>query len=105
MAECDCFLNTSLYEGLPITVLEAFFIGIPCVLSPILSHEEIGQAMPYCYLAKSFAKESFKESLDGVFNLALDKDMVKTERQSKLQKFNISSTAKSYLNFYKQVMV
>lgn len=35
----DCFLFPSLWEGLPVSVIEAQATGIPCVISDAISHE------------------------------------------------------------------
>ncbi|WP_348827978.1 glycosyltransferase [Halomonas sp. RT37] len=41
LAGADCFLSSSLSEGLPNTVLEALAVGLPVILSDIDSHLEI----------------------------------------------------------------
>ncbi len=37
----DCYFSTSRGEGLPISVLEAFALGLPCVLSNVIGHKSI----------------------------------------------------------------
>jgi glycosyltransferase involved in cell wall biosynthesis len=100
MDRCDCFLNTSHFEGLPITVLEAFFIGTPCVLSPILPHREIGAEMPDCYIPSSFEKEAFVEKIDLAIARGTDKAEIKTLRNTHLEKYRIDRAALNYLKFY-----
>jgi glycosyltransferase involved in cell wall biosynthesis len=100
MDRCDCFLNTSHYEGLPITVLEAFFIGTPCVLSPILPHREIGAEMPDCYIPSSFEKQAFIDKIDVAITLGSDKAEIKTLRNPQLEKYRIDKAASNYLKFY-----
>ncbi len=39
--ESDIFISASTFEGLPMAVLEALSIGIPCILSDIPPHNEI----------------------------------------------------------------
>ncbi len=105
MGHCDCFLNASLFEGLPITVLEAFFSGIPCVLSEIPPHIEIGTDMPYCYIANLDSKESFIEKIDIALNHSLSKEDILNLRQPFLKKYSIITTANNYDEFYKKVLV
>ena len=105
MDRCDCFLNTSHYEGLPITVLEAFFIGTPCVLSPILPHNEIGLEMPDCYIPDSFLKNDFIEKIDEALNLDKAKKDIRSLREPVLKKYSISQTAASYVEFYKSILI
>jgi glycosyltransferase involved in cell wall biosynthesis len=101
MDRCDCFLNTSHYEGLPITVLEAFFIGTPTVLSPILPHNEIGLNMANCYIPESFAMDAFVEKIGEALGTQLSKDEIKAARKQELEKYTINVAAKKYIDFYK----
>ena len=41
LASADCYISSALWEGLPLSVLEALFMGIPCVLSPIPVHKRL----------------------------------------------------------------
>ncbi len=105
MDKCDCFLNTSHYEGLPITVLEAFFIGTPCVLSPILPHHEIGDFMPECYIPGSFDKTSFIEKIDEALGNNLTKNEIKELRKKALEKYRIDEAAIKYIKFYDSLSI
>lgn len=101
MDKCDCFLNTSHYEGLPITVLEAFFIGTPAVLSPILPHHEIGDNMANCYIPQSFAVDAFVAEIDEALSTQLSKEEIKAAREPEMAKYKISIAAAKYIDFYK----
>lgn len=105
MDRCDCFLNTSHYEGLPITVLEAFFIGTPCVLSPILPHREIGTDMPGCYIPDSFSKEAFIEKINEALSNEMNKDGIKAARKSELERYRIDEVATKYIEFYNAILI
>jgi glycosyltransferase involved in cell wall biosynthesis len=104
MGNCDCFFNASLYEGLPITVLEAFFSGIPCVLSDIPPHIEIGLDMPYCYIATLDSKESFIDKIEIVLSHVESKRDIINLRKPFLEKYSIITTANNYVDFYKKVL-
>lgn len=104
MKNCDCFFNASLWEGLPITVLEAFFSGIPCVLSDIPPHIEIGTDMPYCYISSLDSKDSFIHNIEKALTIAEDKRSILEVRQSFLRKYSIATTANNYVEFYNKVL-
>jgi glycosyltransferase involved in cell wall biosynthesis len=104
MDNCDCFFNASLWEGLPITVLEAFFSGIPCVLSDIPPHIEIGTDMPYCYISSLDSKESFIHNIDKALTHTESKREMLAARQPFLRKYSIATTANNYVDFYHKVL-
>lgn len=37
----DCYISSSTLEGLPVSVLEAMYCGLPCILSDIPQHREV----------------------------------------------------------------
>ncbi|HTN20973.1 MAG TPA: glycosyltransferase family 4 protein [Pelobium sp.] len=104
MQACHCFLNTSHYEGLPITLLEAFFVGTPCVLSDILPHHEIGDNMPACYIAEGFSSASFITKINECLAQNYSKEEVLQLREPALQPYKIEETAKNYVQFYQEVL-
>lgn len=104
MDRCDVFLNTSLYEGLPITVLEAFFVGTCCVLSDILPHHEIGDGVEGVYIPSSFEANDFVHKIDEALSNRLTKQQIKSLRQDELSKYSIEETAVKYLDFYKELL-
>ena len=104
MSNCDCFFNASLFEGLPITVLEAFFSGIPCVLSDIPPHIEIGTGMPYCYIASLDSKEAFINKIEIALTHTETKEEILRVRQPFLNKYSIITTANNYVDFYNRVL-
>ena len=104
MGHCDCFLNASLFEGLPITVLEAFFTGVPCVLSNIPPHNEIGTDMPSCYIADLESEVSFADKIEIALNGHETKKDILTLRGPHLEKYTIATTAKNYDKFYHELI-
>ncbi len=104
MGNCDCFLNASIFEGLPITVLEAFFAGIPCVLSEIPPHNEIGTNMPQCYISDLASKEAFINNVEQALSCTDSKQDILNDRQPHLEKYSIKTTANNYIDFYTKVL-
>jgi glycosyltransferase involved in cell wall biosynthesis len=104
MGNCDCFLNSSLFEGLPLTVLEAFFTGIPCVLSEIPPHIEIGTNIPHCYMASLESEKPFIKGIETALGQFESKEDILNLRMPFLEKYAISNTAKDYDKFYTQIL-
>lgn len=95
----DLFLSSSTFEGLPIAVLEAYFNGIPCVLSPITQHEEISN-VDYVWIPKSFEINDFVETVDVALCCAKSHEEIFNSRKEQIKKYSIQRTAKEYIEFY-----
>ncbi len=104
MGNCDCFLNSSLFEGLPLTVLEAFFTGIPCVLSDIPPHVEIGTNMPHCYISDLAFENEFIKNIETALSHAENKEDILNLRKPFLEPYTIHSAAKRYGEFYTKIL-
>lgn len=96
----DVFLSTSLFEGMPLAVLEALIVGIPCVLSDIDEHYEIAGNMPGCLFVHAHDCESVATALQVLLERRISPAALRRERTSLLEKFSIDSCARSYLAFY-----
>ena len=101
----DLYMSCSLREGLPISALEAFFNGIPCVLSPIIQHKAISKGIAECYIPEEFSQESFINSIKTALanNVEHKKEAIWKERESVLQGFTIERCASEYINFYEKI--
>ncbi len=100
----DVYMSCSIREGLPISALEAFSSGIPCVLSPIMQHTTIAEGIAECYIPKAFTEESFIDSIYQALNCTLDHNTIYEQRKLALQKFSIERCAKEYNDFYYQLL-
>lgn len=100
--EADCFLSCSTFEGLPIAVLEAFFAGISCVLSPIPQHLDIARNISECYIPDKFDVPEFKEKIIKACASGKSHKSIQKEREPFLEGFSIEKTAKEYIDFYKK---
>lgn len=98
----DLFLSCAKFEGLPIAVLEAFFNGIPCVLSPIEQHRRIIKGVDACIIPRDFSAEAFAKSI--LEGLAIKETHlhIAENRASAIDKFSISYAAKKYIDFYQK---
>lgn len=100
----DCFISMSLYEGLPLSVLEALFSGIKCVLSPIREHRDISGSMAGCVLASDKTVQSMAEAvLDIMMQKQSREELVKL-RKPGLEQFSLETCVKSYEYLYRSLI-
>lgn len=98
----DLFLSCASFEGLPIAVLEAFFNGIPCILSPIPQHQKIAAGVKQVYIPTSFNADDFVKTIkEAVKNIPTHEEIYDS-RQNALSPYSISETAKKYISFYEK---
>ncbi|MFV0341447.1 MAG: glycosyltransferase family 1 protein [Anaerocolumna sp.] len=97
----DVFLMPSLYEGFPVTGIEAQACGLPCVFSDTITREaHILEQVKYISLSSSpdtWARETL--SLVSNFNRALCKDQLKEKG------FDIEDYVDSLKDFYKAALL
>lgn len=57
LGEADVFVSPSLWEGLPVALMEAMCVALPCIVSNIPSHREVGEATEGVILTNLDAQE------------------------------------------------
>lgn len=98
LANADIYLSTSLWEGLPLSVLEAMSIGLPVVLSDCVGNRDLVEDNGVLYIDKIEAVKNINELL---------KNKIWTNKKGHNSKiivennFNMRNMAISYLNIYK----
>lgn len=100
----DAYLSCSIREGLPISALEGFFSGIPCVLSPIMQHKMIAEGIDGCFIPNEFKTKDFIESIMQALNCRDSHAAIYESRKDKLKKFGIDRCAKEYIDFYEKIL-
>lgn len=97
LANADIYLSTSLWEGLPLSVLEAMSIGLPVVLSDCVGNRDLVENNGFLYNNKM-------EAIKNINELLKDKMLInKKGHNSKIivkNKFNIRNMAIAYLKIY-----
>ncbi len=71
LIKSDCYVSSSSYEGLPISVLEAMYCGKPCVVSKIEQHCEVAEECPSMITVNDNI-ESWVLELSKIKSLSLD---------------------------------
>jgi glycosyltransferase involved in cell wall biosynthesis len=104
MYSSDLYISSSIYEGLPITVLEAMNTGIPIVLSPINEHLNIFSDLEACYFPETNTVDSYVALFknNSKFFIA-DKEEVIMKRNKMIKKYSISTTTSNYLTFFESL--
>lgn len=98
LVNADIYLSTSLWEGLPLSVLEAMSIGLPVVLSDCVGNRDLVEDNGVLYIDKIEAVKNINELL---------KNKIWTNKKGHNSKiivennFNMRNMAISYLNIYK----
>lgn len=96
LANADIYLSTSLWEGLPLSVLEAMSIGLPVVLSNCVGNKDLVENNGFLYNNKIEAIKYINKLLkENIFKLGI------ISRRFVNEKFNIENMGKYYLNFYR----
>lgn len=100
LANADIYLSTSLWEGLPLSVLEAMSIGLPVVLSDCVGNRDLVKNNGFLYKNKN-------EAINIIKKLIENKNLInKKGYNSKIlidNSFNIRNMAICYLNIYKEI--
>ncbi len=97
----DVFTLSSIYEGMPISILEAMSAGKATISTPVGGVVDIIQEGVNGYLSDDISKESYKEAVKKFLNHP-SCDAEKT-RAIFDESYSIEKTAKEYTGLYKKV--
>ena len=100
LSSADIYLSTSLWEGLPLSVLEAMSVGVPLVLSNCVGNKDLIKDNGYLY-------KDINEAIKSINYLKDNKDiLVSMQEISKkffYRNFTINKMGNDYLNLYRSV--
>ncbi len=101
MAEMDVFVLPSLYEGMPITLIEAMAVGIPIIASDVGGIPDIIKNMETGLLIKP-EKGDFVNALKKIYNNeSLRKELGETARKES-ERYNLDNMVDNYIKLYKE---
>lgn len=99
MASIDIYVSTSAHEGLPMSVIQAQALGIPCVLSAVDGHTDIIQDGVTGYLCQT--DEEFIERINSLSqNRTLRLAMGKRAREAARARFSDDRLGKESISVY-----
>ena len=99
--KADLFLSTSLYEGLPLSLLEAMSIGLPIVASDVVGNRDavINNKTGFLYqLGKYSSAADYIQTL--INSDKLMKEFSENSFQRQREYFSIKTMKKKYLSLY-----
>ncbi len=100
----DCFLFSSLQEGLPRSTMEAMAAGLPCIVSDIRGNRDLIDPNKGGFLISPKDADGFAQSLNKIIkNPNLGKEMGKYN-QCKITKFGIIEVEKSLYEIYNSLI-
>jgi glycosyltransferase involved in cell wall biosynthesis len=100
LINCDAFCLSSIYEGMPISILEAMSVGKPTISTPVGGVVDIINEGISGYLSEDVSVKSYKEAIKRFLENPTH-DSEKTIQQYK-NNYSIEKTADEYLKLYKK---
>jgi glycosyltransferase involved in cell wall biosynthesis len=103
MAKADAFCLSSVYEGMPVTLLEAFSVGCIPICTPVGGIVNVVKSGENGILSESCEEESYYKAIKDFLQMGHD-DLMNMKKRcvESFAPYDISNTAKSYLDFYKK---
>lgn len=97
----DVFLLTSLWEGLPISLLEAMYMRKPCVVNDVIGNHDVIHNGANGYVCQNVS--DFVESIENVQD-GKSAGMVETAYEDILNKYNTVVMAEKYSAIYDEAL-
>ena len=99
LAQNDIFILPSLWEGLPIALLEAMYLGKVCIVSNVIGNRDVivnGENGFICDGLDDY-KKIIEEIQQGKYNLI---QLEKNAKENVLQDYNVDVMSKKYIELY-----
>ena len=102
MAIADLFIFPSKQEGLPVALMEAMAVGLPCLVSDIRGNCELIKRELSCSMLFSLGRQ--EEIINGIQKLrTVNKDRASAENLKILQEYSSQRVIEKMTNLYLQV--
>ena len=102
LANADIYLSTSLWEGLPLSVLEAMSIGLPIVLSNCIGNRDLVEKNGFLYKNKEVCINNIKFLIN---DKALLLEQGKYSRKLFREHFNLKNMTINYFRLYNNLIL
>ena len=102
MSQCLGMCLPSIWEGLPVTLLEALSVGCIPICSPVGGIPDVVKDGENGYLSVSCGEEDYYSTMKRFLSLSEDELSLLQQRCKKsFETFDIEKTSKSYLELYR----
>ena len=100
LVDADCYISSSTLEGLPVSVLESMYCGLPCILSNIPQHSEVAGTMA-CLLP--FDTDLWAEKINHIASLTAEERLKDSSSIHKYieENFTLNRMHEKYDRIYK----
>lgn len=105
LSRADGFCLPSIWEGLPVTLLEALSVGCIPICSPVGGIVGVINTSVNGMLSKSSSEEDYYDCMKTF--LLYNNDKIQSMKQEAIKTFipyDIKNTSKSYIDFYKELL-
>ena len=99
--EQDVFILCSLWEGLPISLLEAMYLKKICIVSDCIGNRDVIKNGENGYIAKDL-NENIKIINNIVFKTKNNEEILRNAKNDIKNRFNIEKMVKKYSNIYNE---
>lgn len=102
----DFFCLSSLYEGMPMTLIEAFAAGAIPVCTPAGGIPEMIQELDTSLLSESVHVDDYYQALKRAYTLPKEKQQALKQQSKQLfkKKYSIEQCARNYLALYEKLL-
>lgn len=98
--EADIFILPSLWEGLPIALLEAMYLKKICIVSNVIGNRDVIHNEQNGFVCDNL--DDYKKVIEGIinnkYNLA---EIANNARKDIIEEYNIENMSKKYIELYK----
>lgn len=103
LAKSDAFCLPSLWEGLPVTLLEALSVGCIPICSPVGGIVNVIESGKNGLLSKDPTESEYMSTMQTFLEMKDDeRDYMKKEALNSFEKYDISNCVNQYLNVYSE---
>lgn len=101
-SQADCFLLPSLWEGLPISLLEAMYLGKPCVVSNVIGNRDVIRDGENGYVCDGL--EGYVRAIRELAKPEVAEPLCRVAHQEVLSEYNVAVMARSYAKIYERAL-